>query len=480
MEAIATHPVLRHYVRRFFFLNALLDRSFDHFDTWQSSIDSREPYWEFQAREGDHFRSWDQAPRIILTPDGCPSDGRTWSKAESVVKTPDKNLANIRTILTTRETLNRHHERMTSLLCSQNNSMNNNSIQQVFEDGLGCFSKLQDVKIYGSSPLYPRHDTYKLLGGIDQYRYPFVSALQLDTLIQYPWDATEPYRYHFVNKDYSAVAKSTLDMLKALGSAKVNLRSFDFGTLPWSIWQKTADMVYWPEYHSYATKMMNSLKELTAEFFLLDLGNHDPLSASISFQITEFLNAARSVETVDVGFNDRQHFARTGEQCRIHDRIPDWEEDNAADVSQILERVWWPNLKVIRLYGCGLTQHAFFTFMKRHSQTLRELVVGDLRLIVGPPIVGAQRQRSDWRPIIEAIAPAMSLEKVCFGHLLDETQEARIIRFIECRENDPDQTRSVESYQYDAVMEWEDHSRCVADYLQRGGLGEYPEWTEYS
>lgn len=74
--------------------------------------------------------------------------------------------------------------------------------------------------------------------------------------------------------------------------------------------ETTADTVYWPEYHSYATKVMNSLKYLGADFYLLALDNYDLVSASIPFQITEFLNAARSVESVELDFHDRHSIGR--------------------------------------------------------------------------------------------------------------------------------------------------------------------------
>lgn len=377
---------------------------------------------------------------------------------------------------TTLETLNRYYERTQSLLYSQKAIPDNNRLEKKFEAMLGYFSNLKEVKIYGA-PMFPVHHIYNILAGEDDYRVPIESDLQLDTLLDYPWDPTELQVDQFVNAKRSDVAKSTLYMLKALGSTNTSLRSFHFGTFPWSMWLKTADIIYWPDYHPYTTRVMKSLKEFSADFYLLALGNYDPISASVPFQIAKFLNAARSVELIKVDFRDRQYFAETGEKFGPgHDRFRNWNPDNCPDVSQILERVWWPRLKEIRIGGCGLTEHAFLTFMERHSQTLRHLAVEHLRLIVPPIPMQAPRQPSDWRPIIDAIAPRMSLETVELDRLYDEAQEVSIIRFIDSLEDLPESYSVYVDAQGEATSEWRDYSHRVAAYLQSGGSGKYPEW----
>ncbi|KAL8687447.1 MAG: hypothetical protein Q9218_006382 [Villophora microphyllina] len=473
MSAVARHAKLRHYVHRIYFFNALLNDIYDDFEIWELNVDLRESFLDYSAREGiQSCEVWNKAPRNILLEYEEPTIAGAWARAASRVVDNHGKRARVRTIAITPERLQYHHERMQFHLSSQRAVIDQCLEEQAYDSNLGAFSRLSEVKIYGSAPLFNRHETYDLLSGSDHNRFPIESALHLDTLIQNPWDLTEVEEV-FVNTQHSDIARSTFYLLKALEATNAKLRSLDFGILPWSIWQENADLVYWPNLHMCASNVMKSLQDLSVRFFLITSGDWNRTAAWIPFQISEFLNAAMMVETVTMYLVDKQESWRTGREHRGH-AIYDWEEEIIADVSQILERVRWPRLRVLRMGLCGVTGQAFTTFMKRHSDTLRVLIIGDLQLVVSSQ--EANRQPSDWQPIMEAVAPLMSLDKVEFTHILDEVQEENNIRVIESSEEAlPD---GVTCGQTQAARKWKEHGRQVSEWFQNGGSGKYPTWFE--
>ena len=454
MLKIAHHPVLRCYVHKLWFLNALLDEAYTDYEVWEEAVDLRKYYFD----EGPEAQQvGENAPHILLEGQDLESNG--WPLVHDIVVTP--------------EVLKARHERFVSLFWAQRGIVAGETQEKRFRVAFANLSNLREVKNYNVlstiAITHPRdaHDAFK---AESRRITPFVTRLQQETFLAYPFDLVEN-RDRYVDQEHSVVAKSIFCILKVLGTSEHNVRVIDFANMPKSIWQQSSSMTYWPRYHTYTEKAFHDLRELRVQFSLLPLRDSDTDPLSIPFQISKFLCSATSLTTADLDFVDNRSFSMNEEEPSSE--IMGWGGSLVADVSTIFQRVWWPKLRELRIFRCGLTEHAFISFMKRHSDHLKILNVGTLNLVMPMTVTGVDVRTSNWQRAIQRVAPCMSLDAVKIEYIQDAFQKACNDIAREEYEKIPFAISSLE-----ALARWREHGRRVSDYLRHRGLGPYPQWYD--
>ena len=270
VRKIANHKTLQPHVRKLIFLNAVLDEHYLDYDNFENALDLRTPiYYSVGHSERVPFELWQKAPKILV-------EGKDTMRDEWL---------GIHTRTISRERLKLLHERFVSLFWAQNSIRQTKRQKRALYTVVEAFRNLNEVKLYGPQDIYCSPPAF-----LDESKTstPFLSRLQLDTYLSSPFDCTEWLQDHFVDPDYSQLAKSIYCILKALGRSGKPVRVLDLDIVPWSIWHETASTVYWRQYDASAKIALQSLQSLSARFQLSRSKDPNALSNSISLQISQF------------------------------------------------------------------------------------------------------------------------------------------------------------------------------------------------
>lgn len=454
MLKIARHPVLRCYVHKLWFLNAILEEAFTDYEVWENAVDLSKKV----VVSSERFNQIICCEALNNLFEGENSAESAWPFFRHIFVTPER--------------LERYHERFVSLFRAQNAIIESDVQERAFRSAFARFSNLRDIKLYNCNDklAVPRfQDTFEEFEAQSQQCKPFITRLQRETLIAYPFDLSESDR-RYLESEHPIPEKSMFCILKILGTMEHKVQVINLEWVPWSFWHQSASPTYWPRYHHYIKDAFHGIQIMKVKFALLPLSDYDTEQLSIPHHISRFLSSATSLKIADLDFFsgplplDEEAFS---------DPICQWEHDWVADISSIFRGVHWPKLRELQVRRCGLTEHAFISFMKRHSGHLEVLNVDTLNLVKPMTGTGADVGMSNWQRAIETIAPCMSLEAVKIEHLQDDFQKASNDIAREEYEKIPFTFAPCE-----ALIRWEEHGRRVSDYLRHRGSGPYPQWYD--
>ncbi|KAL8689739.1 MAG: hypothetical protein Q9218_004654 [Villophora microphyllina] len=364
------------------------------------------------------------------------------------------------------------------------------------------FWNLREIKVYGSQSMINAHNTFDLLSGKDTRSIPMLSALHRDTLLSWPFDLYEQTTGHYVDRIRSEVNESTHAILDSMVRLGRKIRIMDFDVIAWSMWKDPAYRMAARDYQVCAKIIMQTVRHLNVQFFLRTLESYAQEPRSISYQLTEFLNSAACLEVAELDFIEYSNDRPTDEDDSGHaSQVFEWNAVLIPDISDVFANVSWPRLREFRVQRCGLTAHAFNTFMQRHNDTMRVFEVYDLQMVPseignglimantdwqpaidmsGPSFPGMTDERqivlpnTDWQPVLETIAPIMSLQSAKVSYLYDDIERAKKLRIIGSV-GDKRPLPYVKRHE-EALRQWEEYGRRVSAYLQQGGTEPYPAW----
>ena len=454
MLKIAEHPVLRCYVHKLWFLNAVLDEAYTDYEIWEKAVDLSKKL----VVSSERFNQIICCETLKILFEGDDSAGSEWPFFRHLLVTPER--------------LKHYHERFVSLFWAQNAFLESNVGKTTLRSAMAGFTNLREIKLYdGDDDLATsrRQDTYEAFKAQSQQCTPFITRLHRETLISHPFALSERER-RYVESDYPMDAESMFRILRSLGAMEHKVQVIDLGWVPWSSWHQSASPIYWPRYHHYIKDPFHGIQRMKIKFALLPLSDDDTVQQSVPHQISRFLSSATSLKIADLDFFNGPIPLDTE---AFQDPVHSWEHSWVADISSIFQRVHWPKLRELQVRRCGLTERAFISFLKRHSGHLKILHVATLNLVKPTTGTGADVATSNWQRAIQTIAPCMSLDAVTVEHLQDDFQKACNYIAIEEYDKFPFTSGS-----WEALVRWEEHGRRISDYLRRRGSGPYPQWYD--
>ncbi|KAL8963821.1 MAG: hypothetical protein Q9183_004928 [Haloplaca sp. 2 TL-2023] len=452
LREVAHHSALRHYVRRLFFFNVLLDQYYANYWNWERALDLRESYKASRRRNGGCRMAYIKAPKFVLQ-----ADEEDVSMTLVPRQVLHKGRDPVYTMAASRKLLKRYHHCLSFLLDAQKGILSSDVHTEIIDMAITNFPNLKDVRIRGWdwwSSL--QLNSYDILAGDENASMPIVSALQKDVLLNYP----------FVKVDLSTDTNTAaFSLTRALKKAQKAIQVMDFDHIYWPI-ELAVSRIARNIDDFYTSLMPQDLRTLYLKLQWQGFRCFEPPAIALSAEFVDFPSCAFNLEEAFLDFE-------IPDEGRVDDLNPQlppyyiwkWNDPNVPNLSCIFSHVYLPKLRRLRIGECALGGSAFTQFMTRHSQTLRSLEICDLKLV---------GDSQDWQPVMEEVAARMSLEKVKIDHLIDGVQEAHAQRLL--GEPRGGNMLAFEERHRTVTAIWQDQGRLVADFLRCGGVGDYPCW----
>ncbi|KAL8866810.1 MAG: hypothetical protein Q9174_006069 [Haloplaca sp. 1 TL-2023] len=447
LKNVAHHPTLRLNVRRLFFLNILLDRKYADYWTWEQALDLRESYKRSERRNGGCRMAYMKAPKFIQQDDE-EDDSMTMVPRQVLYKGRDP----VYTMVVSRKLLKRYNQRFIELIEAQKDGLFSSSQKEKCNLVIKEFTNLKDVRIRSMDWISSLQiNSYDSIAGDENTSTPIVTALQQDVLLNHPF-VNSPGHINF----------AALFLAKALLKYNKKVQVMDFDHIQWPIEPEASINT---NVKFYTQTVLQDLRTLHFKLEWNGQWNSDPPAIFGLAELVDFLSHAVTLEEAFLDFE-------IPIEQRIEDLNPQlppyyiwtWNDPNVPNLTFVISRIFLPKLKRLCIQQCAFTGYAFTQFMNRHSRTLKSLEIRDLKLV----------GEHGWQPVMEEVAPRMSLDEVKIDHLIDGAQENHAQGLL----GEPRGGNSVafEERHRTVTDIWLEQGRLVADFLQRGGVGDYPCW----
>ena len=461
LRKVAHHSTLRHYVRRLFFLNMILDDKYRNYWEWEQALDLRESYKLSERRNGGCRMAYIKVPKFIDQEDE-EDVSMTLVPRQVLYKGRDP----VYTMIASRKLLKRYHQCTFGLIEAQTHVLSSNVPAEIYDLAITSFSNLKDIRICRSES-WPSLvlNSYDFISGNESIPIPIVTALQRDVLLNNPFARANRHLLFGPQNSETHINSAALSLTRALTKAQKKIQVMDFNKISWSMEAATSPTDR-DDYKCYTRAVLPNLRTLIFKLEWQGLNGSEPGLTAMSTQFADFLSSAVNLEEAFLDFEVpswTMYDDLNPQQPPYY--IWKWNDPHVSNLSSIFGQVQLPKLKHLRLQECAITGSAFTQFMTRHSQTLRSLEIGQLKLVSGS---------QGWRPVMEAVAPKMSLDMVKIDRLIDGVVETQAQRSL--GEPRGGNRLAFEDRHLTVTALWQEHGRLVADFLQRSGVGDYPCW----
>lgn len=455
LSRIATHPILRLYVRKIMFLNQVLTDRYGDFKNWLWKIDLR-------ARSNPLGRI-DNRIRVLLLDAYHAFRGVPF--LDDIVVSVDQGSGQMITV--SEKGLVDHYLKYSKLCTEQTYLLleNETDLEEVdlnAQRGVTPEPRQRSAFDYLShavTSLINLHviETFEEQRQVDHTQgtawdsegapLSFLSRLQQETLVKNPF---RDYKFSNSFSTADVTSQPLMFLLKALTrldkrpSSNPGIPKIDLiiNTLPWSFWVEGLDTLLVRDPNPFWS-FLTCIRSLDLDLYLVYARKCQETNAATS-QMTKFFKGLENIEHLTLKF----HFSDHKYHCMLG--IPRGFGHWRRDVSDIFRQITFERLSTFSIEGCSFNEDVLVAFMQRHSKQLKRLKTIRLNIL---------GESCSWRSVIERIAPVMSLDVVDLRCLLDDDE-------ILTDKDDAHVIKGLTEYDKKASL-----------YLELNGSVEYPSLT---
>ena len=413
LSRIATHPILRLYVRKIMFLNQVLTDHYCDFRDWLWTIDLRarsDPLWRIDDRIREMLLDAYQVFGDVPFSDDIVVN--VYEGSGQMIRVSEKDLV---------DKFLKYSE-----LCKEQTYLLLEKEIYLGEVDLNAKRGVTPKPCHRSAFDYLSHAVIGLINlhvvetfeerlqvdhtqGTDSEGAPlsFLSRLQQETLLKDPFrdsKSSNHIRMATITSQPLMFLLKALTRLDKRPSSNPGIPKIDLiiNTLPWSFWVEGLDSLLAREPKPFLS-FLTCTRSLDLELCVGHARTFKEANAATS-QMTKFFKGLESIEHLTLTFHVSEHqdYSILG----LPRRFGVWDRD----VSEIFRQITFERLSTFSIGGCSFNEDVLVEFMQRHSKQLKRLKATRINIL---------GESCSWRSAIERLAPVMSLDVVDLRCLLD-------------------------------------------------------------